>query len=609
MRHLWSGRLLRFHRDQKGQAIFLGLFYFMLLAALVFLVINSGKRTTNKISMQNTADAAALGGGMWVARGMNTISMCNVTQTQLMSVIVLLDTMETVSPAAQQIIDELLSNIGASAHGSDVPNNPVISDWLIVNNARLEQEMIRKLNDVINDIPVSQYCDYDSGVLWQCCLVLNELKVQMADLAPEMAQRELQNIGEKVGDDTVAEAAFILPFYPALPIERASIDNPQANFRLFRRPMRDGRRVYDRRSSIGGFAHLQNYRSRRSGGVLGPFRYMREPLCEPTPMGALELSRFSVLFTIVSDKKFEMLFGAPNQKACLAPENRIEDYDELLQFVQDNGRDAVIHTYWTTLGFDSRYEYNTPSFDGNVDLRHQKYPRERLRVYDGFQAAPNGYRRATTQGEGADPRHDLWYRSVERETPHYPALGIYATHPPPWDEGDNRPYYRNSFWRFDGADVGEEEELHRRYLPPVGNPPRMAPIVLHRQEGTRTDENIFNRFTIVGFAYTKGESLFIPKWFPEPLETDGRLVCYAQAEIFNDTASYGPRNRRSGWDLFTQNWRVRLSRMDHWDWARSAISGEIPEQAAVGLDRATILAPVVKMLEQYEPEDVDYITH
>jgi len=81
------------HRDQDGQAIFIGVFYFMLLACLVFLIINSGDVAARKIEMQNAADAAAYTGSSWYCRGLNTISMCNVAQTQFMSVIVLLDSL------------------------------------------------------------------------------------------------------------------------------------------------------------------------------------------------------------------------------------------------------------------------------------------------------------------------------------------------------------------------------------------------------------------------------------------------------------------------------------------------------------------------------------
>ena len=575
MKKAWRNPWRVFHRDQRGQAIFLGLFYFLLLAALVFLVLNSGGRANDKIQLQNTADAVAATGADWFARGLNTISMCNVTQTQLMSTIVMLDSIETVAPVSQRIIDDLLAHIGNSAHGGDVPNDPQLKDWLIVNNAMQEQQMMRRMNDLIRSIPMSQYCDYDSGILWQCCYVLNELKTQVATAVPDVAQREaihvaLINLDPDTDPDVAdheAGGGFVLPYHPALPIE--PIDNTGASFYKFKRPMYDATDPYSasgrtnrwrrwgrRRGTIGGYRYLQGYVSRRSGQTLGPFLYFREPFVEPTPMGLFELSRFSVLLRVVSDAKFEMLFGAPNAKVCLAEESRIEDYDKLKDFVAKNGDDKVLKTYWTTQGFDSRYAYNTVEFKTNLSLRNPQYPRERLRVFDGFRDVPDGFTRATTMGEGADPRHDLFYRSQERKTANYHQLGIIPPHPPRYDDGSPWPYteaemqiyYHTALWRFDGADIGPEVELDRRYLPPVGQPPRMAPILLSRTTGTNTTENVFNNFSFVGLAFKRGESLAWPEVFVNSVPTDEMIIAYAQCQVYNE---FGPNDRRSGWNTFS----------------------------------------------------------
>ncbi len=590
--------ICRLHRDQRGQVALLAVFYFLLLAGLVFLVLNAGHKANQKIATQNTADAATATGANWYCRSLNTIAMSNVTQTQLLSVIVLLDSLEEVTPAAKQIIDELLENIESSTHGSDVPNNPVLEDWLIVQNARDEQRMLQRLSDLVADIPMDHYCRYSDGVLWQCCFVLNELATQMALIAPEMAQREAVAVGEA----NRAEAAFVLPLLAELPIE--DIDNTGRHFRWFRRPMRDARRVHGH-EHIGGYRHIQGYASRRNGRTLGPFRYMREPFVEPTPMGLLELSRFSVLMQDVSDKKFEMLFGAPDQSAALDPASRIEEYDRLMEFVQENGQAAVFSTAWSIANFDSRYEYDTPMFEANVELRHRRFPRQRLRVWNEFQGAPAGFNRATDQGEGADARHDLWWRSRERSRAHYPQLGIYAPHPPthangqdwPYSEGERTPYYHNTLWRFNGAVVGPQRPLNRSYLPPPCCPPALGPIVLDRRRGQETERNVFDHFTFVGFAYVPGSSLAWPGVFVNPVPTEGRLICYAQAKVHNDTS----------WDLFTQNWRATLVRMNHWGWAQSEIeAGKWPAAADLTAEQ---IQPVRSMLEMYEPWQAELITH
>jgi len=615
----------RFHRDEGGQAIFLGVFYFALLAGLVFLVVNSGHKANNKIQLQNIADAVAGTGASWCARTLNTIAMCNVTQTQLFSTIVLLDTMEEVGPAAQRIIDDLINNIGASAHGSDVPLEPSLKDWLIVNNASAEQGMVRRLNQLIADIPVSRYCRYDSGTLWQCAYVLNELKTQVADLAPTMIQNQAMDVGELNG----VESAFVLPFYPELPIRE--VEYTLDSFRLFRMPMEFGRRVYDRNGNrasyppsarrarrhqpIAGYYYLMGYAWHGwygRSGARSPLDFMRDPITTPSPMGLLELSRYSVLFRIVSDKKVNMLFGGPTEKACLDPTNRIETYDELVDYVNKNGSDAVVRTYWTHLSFASLYEYDTPEFRNQTNRRYPAYPQERLFIYDHFQAAPRGgYTRATTQTQGADPRHDLWFRSRLARTPYFPQLGIIPDHGPPWDESDMRDYYRNSLWRFDGADVGEEKELKRDYLPPQGTAPRMAPIELRHDTGRKTRDNVFRSFTYMGFAADPGTSLAWPSVFVNPVPTDNRLICYAQAEVYNETGNAARFANDSGWDLFTQNWRYRLIRCDHWEWARDQMNAGIPPEAKGDVLNLTSedLEPVTKMLEMYDPEFVKYMTH
>ncbi len=613
------------HRDQDGQAIFIGVFYFMLLACLVFLIINSGDVAARKIEMQNAADAAAYTGSSWYCRGLNTISMCNVAQTQFMSVIVLLDSLETTVPAAGAIIDDLLASINATPHGSNVPNDDRLKDWLLVTDALKEQQMIRTLQRMIDRVPMDEYCLYDDGVLWQCCLVLNELAVQIAEITPEMAQRE----AIQVGRDNEADVAFVLPFYPELPVEE--IDMSGRKFVNFKLPMRDARHPTrrtrrNRALTLRGYTYLQHYISQRSGGTLGPFRFMREPFTDPVPMGLFELSRFSSLMRTVSDKKFEMLFGDPDARVALA-EGRIEDYDELVEFF--NGGGTVLRTYYSTLSFDSRQEYGTPEFLGNTTQRNPTYPREVQHSASGFRRAPGSYTRATTPEEGADARHDLWYRSTERQTYHYPQLGIYADHPPIHEDGSNWPYdlseqetyYRNNLWRFDGADVAYDTELHRRYLPPVGQPPRTAPILLDRyacpenelrsgsssgnasnpDDQQSTDDHIFQYFSFIGFAYHDGRSPFVPGIFANPLTTGGQLVCYGQTQVFNLTS----------WDLFAQNWRTHLVKMNHWEESLDMIEDGIPTDATLAREEldADLLEPVRSMLEQYDADFIELISH
>jgi len=141
------------HGCERGQAIYVMILFFFLLAGLLFLVLTSGEKLNHKVQMQSAADSATATGAAWFARGLNVISMCNVAETQLLSLIVLLDTLETVTPPAGECIDDLVENIGSSKAGRDIPIDDRISEWLAVGNAASEQRIIRKLDGSISRTP------------------------------------------------------------------------------------------------------------------------------------------------------------------------------------------------------------------------------------------------------------------------------------------------------------------------------------------------------------------------------------------------------------------------------------------------------------------------
>ena len=147
-------------------------------------------------------------------------------------------------------------------------------------------------------------------------------------------------------------------------------------------------------------------------------------------MGLFDLSRFSVLFQIVSSMKFDMLFGSTDDEVTLRQWEM--DYDKAKQLPPEN----ILRAWWESVFFDARYPFPTSSFFSNIELRHEKEPFPQTRSYRDMNR-PNlsSYTRATQSYEGTDPRHAVWYRVQERRTAHYPQLGIYAPHPPIYPDG------------------------------------------------------------------------------------------------------------------------------------------------------------------------------
>ena len=70
-------RLRQLQQDERGVISILTVFAVLLLVMLLGYVMNVGRQVDSKIRLQNAADAAALSGGVMIARGMNVLAFTN----------------------------------------------------------------------------------------------------------------------------------------------------------------------------------------------------------------------------------------------------------------------------------------------------------------------------------------------------------------------------------------------------------------------------------------------------------------------------------------------------------------------------------------------------
>src|SRR5262252_3366221 len=117
MRGAITTRLRRLHSDESGQVLWMFVVSALALVVLAALVFNSGKQVTRKMEMQNAVDASAVSGAMWMARGMNVISMDNVAMTETLGLIANLRAIKQSIPINEEILtiedgvaDALMSN-------------------------------------------------------------------------------------------------------------------------------------------------------------------------------------------------------------------------------------------------------------------------------------------------------------------------------------------------------------------------------------------------------------------------------------------------------------------------------------------------------------------
>ena len=590
------GLLGRFHRCEQGQAIYVVVLFLFLLAGLLFLILNSGEQLNRKVQMQSVADVTVATGATWFARGLNTICACNVTETQLLSLIVLLDTLETVTPPAQECIDDLVQNIGSSKAGRDMPIDSRLADWLVVGNASSEQQIIRQFGDIIRAVNWPDYLTYDTGVLWECTKLLDGFSHAMLRDTPKLVRREAILMARK----NMAEFGFVVPLWPELPAR-------DGQWQDFRNPMLYATMPPPNQGQvIKGFTSLMGYRGYRGQG-LGPWGYWREPFTATFPMGLFDLSRFSVPFNIVSNMKLDMMFGATDDQ--WTARQWVMDYDQAKQVPDDD----IERCWWEVSSFDARYptadesEPYPPPASGPWRAVH--YPGEvypSTRFYGSMEHPDlSRYKRATQSYEGADPRQAVWYRCEKRRTPHYPQLGIFAPHPPlypdgspwPYSDAEMQTYWHVTLWRFNGLEKHTDETLHRNYLPPGGQAD-LSPIVFD-SSGDNTTANVRQRYTFNGFAYRSSDVKEWTSWFfnPNPIHA---TVAYAEARVYN----------RYSYDLWTQHWKVKLRRADRWKELIPELDrrGPVAPEPELQLTDERI-KPVRQMLEAYSEPFVKEFTH
>lgn len=104
------------HRDApsrlKGQVLIITLLAMTMLVGLVFYVYNLGDRVNSRLSLQHTADSAAISGATWMARSMNVVAMNNISESRLIAMAAILD---AVPMASEMAADEILTEVNGDS--------------------------------------------------------------------------------------------------------------------------------------------------------------------------------------------------------------------------------------------------------------------------------------------------------------------------------------------------------------------------------------------------------------------------------------------------------------------------------------------------------------
>lgn len=199
-------RLRLFHKDEQGQIIYLTVVSVVVFLSLAALIINSGNAVTRKLETQNAVDAGVVSGATWIARGMNNISRNNITMTQALALIVILDALKDTGERGSQRAQILM--VGARLMCSIPFTAAVGCPWLAA--LQVADVFFQGINALGSSMEVAK------RGLWALMEVLDKMSFVIKNFFPLIAYEEANNIGIQ----NRAEGIQMYPWFPSMPVDR-----------------------------------------------------------------------------------------------------------------------------------------------------------------------------------------------------------------------------------------------------------------------------------------------------------------------------------------------------------------------------------------------------
>lgn len=238
----------------RGVVLVIMLLAIVLIASLLYYVLNLGKHVNNRIVAQHSADAAANAQGTWIARQFNTVAMNNITITRYLAAIPVMDCQPMVAHAQYDEYKELLNGLQETYNPNTGLNtissgNTLLDSTLSSELSRLHTEMMseqQQLYDVYNT-----FLNYDvtkdtryPGNIWDAIKNLNEISLACMDSLHDMAGLHAADVGRANMEADNSPGIFVTTIPATVNINyrhKGSSDSElQTVFDDFQRPVMDG---------------------------------------------------------------------------------------------------------------------------------------------------------------------------------------------------------------------------------------------------------------------------------------------------------------------------------------------------------------------------------
>jgi hypothetical protein len=212
-----------FHRDADGNAmIFVVIVLFTLVCFFVF-TIHIGQRFTNKVEMQNAADAAAISGAVWKARGFNLISIMNVSMSECLALIIMFKAFDSTLKFTK--VAHKINKSVATACCSIPYSAAVCCPWKAVLTG---YEPILSGYDRVNDVMKKTW--KSPKILWKVMSALKKVSQVVSYATSVIAYYDASRIAERNGADALVNVggfgyhAVLWPYQYELPVKDGSFE-------------------------------------------------------------------------------------------------------------------------------------------------------------------------------------------------------------------------------------------------------------------------------------------------------------------------------------------------------------------------------------------------
>ncbi len=236
-------------RPAKGIVLILMLLAIVLIAALLFYVLNLGKHVNGRIVTQHSADAAAMGGATWTARTLNAVAMNNITTARYLAAVNVLDSLPTVTQATlneqSAYLEGIEPSLGQASFSNTRLNSIIESELALLRDELLEEVALLEPVDAMFDREDITQTTHYPGSLWEAMAATTQISVSMMQALPDLPQQHGQEVGlaNLVADGARGPFVALLPLQVSLPFRYGQHPNTALRTHLddFENPVKTGR--------------------------------------------------------------------------------------------------------------------------------------------------------------------------------------------------------------------------------------------------------------------------------------------------------------------------------------------------------------------------------